>query len=457
MANSNVFQLSQPGTFSDPLTEVLRNGARALLSQAVEAEVAALLNRHADQLTDDGRQRLVRHGHLPEREIVTGIGPVAVRCPRVRDRVGDGSERIRFSSAILPPYARRSKSLEVLIPILYLKGVSTGDFEEALLALLGKDVGGLSASTIGRLKDAWSDEHARWSKRDLSAKRYVYFWADGIHVQARLEDDAQCLLVIIGATPEGKKELVGLIDGVRESTQSWRELLLDLKRRGLAIGPELAVADGALGFWQAVEEVWPKTRGQRCWVHKTANILNKLPKSLQSKAKRALQEIRMAETKKDALIAFDAFVETWSPKYEKAVECLTKDRDVLLAFYDFPAEHWKHLRTSNPIESSFATVRHRTVRSKGCLSNRTALAMIYKLAEAAEKSWRRLDGHNQLPKIILGIKFADGIEVVRSQAQTARSIRSLFASRTFSRRLARERVDTDTVSPIGASMPAIGA
>jgi transposase-like protein len=397
----------------------LRNGARALLSQAVEAEVAALLNRHADKLTEDGRQRLVRHGHLPEREIVTGIGPVAVRCPRVRDRVGDGSERIRFSSAILPPYARRSKSLEVLLPILYLKGVSTGDFEEALLALLGKDAGGLSASTIGRLKDTWSDEHARWSKRDLSAKRYVYFWADGIHVQARLEDDAQCLLVIIGATPEGKKELVGLIDGVRESTQSWRELLLDLKRRGLAIGPELSVADGALGFWQAVEEVWPKTRGQRCWVHKTANILNKLPKSLQSKAKRTLQEIWMAETKKDALVAFDAFVETWSPKYEKAVECLTKDRDALLAFYDFPAEHWKHLRTSNPIESSFATVRHRTVRSKGCLSNKTALAMIYKLAEAAEKSWRRLDGHNQLPKIILGVKFTDGIEVVRSQPQTA--------------------------------------
>jgi putative transposase len=419
VTDSNVFRLSQPGTFSDPLTEVLRNGARALLSQAVEAEVAALLNRHADQLTDDGRQRLVRHGHLPEREIVTGIGPVAVRCPRVRDRVGDGWERIRFSSAILPPYARRSKSLEVLIPILYLKGVSTGDFEEALLALLGKDAGGLSASTIGRLKDAWSDEHARWSKRDLSAKRYVYFWADGIHVQARLEDDAQCLLVIIGATPEGKKELVGLIDGVRESRQSWRELLLDLKRRGLAVGPELSVADGALGFWQAVEEVWPKSRGQRCWVHKTANVLNKLPKSLQSKAKRSLQEIWMAETKKDALVAFDAFVETWSPKYEKAVECLTKDRDALLAFYDFPAEHWKHLRTSNPIESSFATVRHRTVRSKGCLSNKTALAMIYKLAEAAEKNWRRLDGHNQLPKIILGVKFTDGIEVVRSQAQTA--------------------------------------
>ena len=419
MTETNVFQLSQPGTFADPLTEVLRNGARALLTQAVEAEVAALLSCHADKLTDDGRQRLVRHGHLPERKIVTGIGPVAVRCPRVRDRAGEGSERIRFSSAILPPYARRSKSLEVLIPILYLKGVSTGDFEEALVALLGKDAGGLSASTIGRLKDTWSDEHLRWSKRDLSAKRYVYFWADGIHVQARLEDDAQCLLVIIGATPEGKKELVGLIDGVRESTQSWRELLLDLKRRGLAMAPELAVADGALGFWQAIEEVWPKTRGQRCWVHKTANVLNKLPKSQHAKAKRALQEIWMAETKRDALTAFDAFVETWGVKYDKAVECLIKDRDALLALYDFPAEHWKHLRTSNVIESSFATIRHRPVRSKGCLSNKTALAMIFKLAEAAEKSWRRIDGYNQLPKVIQGIKFADGIEVVRSQAQAA--------------------------------------
>ena len=419
MTNINLVQLSQPGTFADPLTEVLRNGARALLTQAVEAEVASLLSRHADKQTDDGRRRLVRHGHLPDRQIMTGVGPVAVRCPRVRDRAADGAERIRFSSAILPPYARRSKSLEALIPILYLKGVSTGDFEEALAALLGKDAGGLSASTVGRLKEAWSDEHARWSKRDLSAKRYVYFWVDGIHVQARLEDDAQCLLVILGATPEGKKELVGLIDGVRESAQSWKELLLDLKRRGLAIGPELAVADGALGFWQAVEEVWPKTRGQRCWVHKTANVLNKLPKSQHSKAKRALQEIWMAETKKDAVAAFNVFVETWGVKYDKAVACLTKDRDALLAFYEFPAEHWKHLRTTNPIESSFATVRHRTVRSKGCLSNKTALAMIFKLAEAAEKSWRRLDGHNQLPKVILGVKFTDGIEVVRPQAQAA--------------------------------------
>jgi len=419
VTQDNVIKLAQPGTFSDPLTEVLRNGARALLAQAVEAEVATFLGDHAAKLTADGHQRLVRHGHLPEREIMTGIGPVAVRCPRVRDRTADGMERIRFSSAILPPYARRSKCLEVLIPILYLKGISTGDFEEALAALLGKDAGGLSASTITRLKEAWVDEHARWLDRDLSAKQYVYFWVDGIYIQARLEDDAQCLLVIIGATAEGKKELVGLSDGIRESAQSWKEFLLDLKRRGLTIAPQLAVADGALGFWKAIDEVWPKTRAQRCWVHKTANVLNKLPKSLHAKAKRALQDIWMAETRTDAEAAFDGFIESYGVKYEKAVECLSKDRGPLLAFYDFPAEHWKHLRTTNPIESTFATVRHRTVRSRGCLSNKTALAMIFKLAQAAEKSWHRLRGHNQLPKVILGVKFNDGIEVVRSQAQAA--------------------------------------
>ena len=419
MSQDNVVKLIQPGAFSDPLSEVLREGARALLAQAVEAEVAAFLGSHADKQTQDGRQRLVRHGHRPERKVVTGLGPVPVLAPRVRDRTGAGEGRIRFTSAILPPYARRSKSLEVLIPILYLKGISSGDFEDALAALLGKDAGGLSASSIARLKEAWSDEHARWSKRDLSAKRYVYFWVDGIHVQARLEEDVQCLLVIIGATPEGKKELVGLTDGVRESAQSWTELLLDLKRRGLSIGPELAVADGALGFWQALEEVWPKTRGQRCWVHKTANVLNKLPKSLQAKAKRALQDIWMAETRTDALVAFDAFVETSGVKYDKAVACLVKDREALLAFYDFPAEHWKHLRTTNPIESTFATIRHRTVRAKGCLSNKTALAMIFKLAEAAEKGWRRLDGHHQLPKVILGVTFTNGIEGVSREAQAA--------------------------------------
>ena len=304
MSDDTVLKLSQPSTFSDPLTEVLRSGARSLLARAVEAEVAAFLDGHSEARTEEGRRRLVRHGHLPEREIMTGIGPVAVRAPRVRDRTGQGAERIRFSSALLPPYARRSKSLEVLIPVLYLKGISTGDFAEALAALLGPDAGGLSASTVARLTEVWADEHAHWLKRDLSARHYVYFWADGIHVQARLEDDAQCLLVIIGATPEGKKELVGLIDGVRESAQSWRELLLDLKRRGLAVAPELAIADGALGFWKAIEEVWPRTRSQRCWVHKTANVLNKLPKSRHSKAKRALQEIWMAETRNHADSAF---------------------------------------------------------------------------------------------------------------------------------------------------------
>jgi len=419
VTDTNVIKLAQPGSFTDSLTEILRNGAHALLAQAVELEVTDFIGRYADLKTAAGRQRLVRHGHLPKREIMTGIGPVAVRQPRVRDREPSEGERIRFSSSILPPYARRTKSLEVLIPILYLKGVSTGDFEEALSALLGKDAGGLSASTIARLKEAWIDEHARWLDRDLSGKRYVYFWVDGIYVQARLEDDAQCLLVIIGATPEGKKELVGLADGIRESAQSWKELLLDLKRRGLTIGPQLAVADGALGFWKAIDQVWPKTYAQRCWVHKTTNVLNKLPKSLQAKAKRALQDIWMAETRQDAEAAFDGFIECYGLKYEKAVECLSEDRVPLLAFYDFPAEHWKHLRTTNPIESTFATVRHRTIRSRGCLSNKTALAMIFKLAQAAERSWHRLRGYDQLPKVICGVKFNNGIEVVRSQAQTA--------------------------------------
>jgi transposase-like protein len=288
-----------------------------------------------------------------------------------------------------------------------------------LAALVGKDAPGLSASTIARLKDVWTEEHERWQKRDLSTKRYVYFWVDGIHLEARLEDQAQCILVIIGATPEGKKELIGFTDGMRESAQSWRDLLLDLKRRGVAAAPELAVADGALGFWKALGEVWPTTREQRCWVHKTANVLNKLPKSLHSKAKRALQDIWMAETKKNAVIALDAFTESYGIKYDKAVDCLMKDRDTLLAFYDFPAEHWKHLRTTNPIESTFATVRHRTIRSKGCLSNKTALAMVFKLVEGAQKSWRRLDGHNQLPKVIEGVKFTDGIAAVRQDAQPA--------------------------------------
>ena len=423
MPNDNVFKLIQPGTFDDQLTEVLRNGARALLAQAIEAEVVDFLGKHAELKKPDGHQRVVRHGHLPEREVMTGIGPVAVRQPRVRDREAGAADpgRIRFSPSILPPYMRRSKSIETLLPLLYLKGISTGDFSEALAALLGKDASGLSASAIGRLKDGWSGEYAAWQKRDLSTRRYVYIWADGIHIEARLEDEKQCILVLIGATQEGRKELVGFTDGARESAHDWRELLLDLKRRGLDAQPELVVADGALGFWKAAGEVWPKTREQRCWVHKTANVLGKLPKSQQPKAKRALQEIWMAETKADAETAFDAFIESYELKYEKAAECLQaeclqKDRDALLTFYDFPAEHWKHLRTTNPIESTFATVRHRTIRAKGCLSNRTALAMVFKLIEGAQKSWRRLDGHNQLPKLVLGVKFSDGLEVVAKSA-----------------------------------------
>ena len=423
MADDTVIKLMQPGSFEDPLTEVLRTGARALLVQAAEAEVAAFLGRHIDLRTEDGRARIVRHGHLPEREILTGLGSLAVRQPRVRDRgaaAGD-PQRIRFSSTLLPPYARRTKSLDVLLPILYLRGLSTGDFQEALAALLGKDAPGLSASTISRLKEMWSEEHDRWRKRDLSTRRYVYVWADGIYLQARLDDEKQCILVLIGASPEGRKELIGFTDGARESAQDWRELLLDLKHRGLAVPPMLAVADGALGFWKAVGELWPTTVEQRCWVHKMANVLNKLPKSQQPKARRALQDIWMGATRKDAEKAFEAFLAAYTLKFEKVATCLAKDRQALLAFYDFPAEHWKHLRTSNPIESTFATVRHRTIRAKGCLSRATALAMVFKLVEAAQKSWRHLDGHNQLPKVVLGAKFTDGLEVaiVDPQANAA--------------------------------------
>ena len=419
MTDNNVIKLAQPGTFIDSLTEILRSGARALLTQAVEAEVADFLHRHCDLKTEAGRRRVVRHGHLPEREIMSGIGPVVVRQPRIRDREAAAGERIRFNPTILPPYARRTKSLEVLIPILYLKGISTGDFEEALAALVGKDAPGLSASTIARLKEGWTDEHERWQKRDLSMKRYVYFWADGIHLEARLEDQAQCILVIIGATPEGKKELVGFQVGARESAQSWRELLVEVKQRGLKIAPEIAVGDGALGFWKAIDEVFPGTRHQRCWVHKTANVLNKVALSVQANMKKDLREVYLAPNRASAEVAIDVFAEKYGAKYDKAVECLTKDCETMLAFYDFPAEHWDHLRTTNPIESVFATVRHRTVRTRGSLSSTTAKLMVFKLIIAASKTWRRLQGQNQLPKVIGGVRFQDGIEVIEASSNHA--------------------------------------
>jgi transposase-like protein len=421
MSDTTVVPLGHPDTIEDPLTAVLRSGARRLLAQAVEAEAEAFLAGMKGVRLPDGRERLVRHGHGPERLVQTGIGPVPVRRAKLRDRgAGEGGgERIRFTSAILPRWARRTRSLDALLPILYLRGVSMGDFGEALAALLGKDAPNLSPSAIARLRGEWEADHARWQRRDLSARHYVYLWADGVYLQARMEPQAECMLVLIGATPEGKKELVGFQVGLRESAQSWRELLVDLKARGLAIAPELATGDGALGFWKALEEVCPTTRHQRCWVHKTSNVLNKLPKSVQPAAKRDLREIWQAPDRTTAEAAITTFAEKYGAKYGKAVACLAKDREALLCFYDFPAEHWDHLRTSNPIESVFATVRHRTVRTKGALSQDTARLMVFKLVMAAARTWRRLKGENQLPKVIQGVTFKNGVEVTNTPQQTA--------------------------------------
>jgi putative transposase len=418
--NSSVVRFRQPDAFDDPLTGILRSGARQLLTQAVELEAAVFLETLKDLKLPDGRGRVVRHGHGPERTIQTGIGPVEVSAVKIRDRGGaiDG-ERIRFSSAILPKWARRTKSLDALLPILYLRGISTGDFQEALAALLGKDAPNLSPAVISRLTAEWQADYDVWQKRDLSARRYVYVWADGVYLQARMEDAAECMLVLIGATPEGKKELVGFQTGVRESAQSWHELLIDIKLRGLEIAPDLAVGDGALGFWKAIEEVFPGTRHQRCWVHKTANVLNKVALSVQVNMKTDLREIYGAPTRAAAEAAIEVFADKYGAKYDKAVACLTKDREALLAFFDFPAEHWDHLRTSNPIESVFATVRHRTVRTKGALSTKTAKLMVFKLVTAAAKTWRRLKGENQLPKVVKGVKFQNGIEVIEMPAHHA--------------------------------------
>ncbi len=416
MTKSTITPLPDPSGFSsDPLTDILQTGARQLLKQAVEAELATLLAAHAREVTDDGRARLVRHGHLPEREVMTGIGPIAVKVPRVRDR-GNVDEKIRFASSILPPWLRKTRSIEELLPWLYLKGISTGDFQEALGALLGPNAAGLSSSTISRLKADWGAEYERWQRRDLSARRFVYVWADGVYFQPRMEEQKQCVLVLIGADEWGRKEVLGLTDGYRESTQSWRELLLDLKRRGLSHAPDLAIGDGALGFWAALREVFGSTREQRCWVHKTGNVLNAMPKSVQAKAKGHLHDIWQAETKTEAGAAFDFFVETYGAKYDKAVGKLTKDRAVLLSFYGFPAEHWKHIRTTNPIESTFATVRHRTGKTKGCLSRKTGLAMAFKLMMSAQGKWRKLDGANRMPEIIEGVEFTDGIKQIQNAA-----------------------------------------
>ena len=399
----------------DVLTEILREGAKRLLAQAIEEEVQEWLSAREDLIDERGRRQVVRNGHLPERTITTGVGPVEVRQPRVRDKRPE-EQAEKFASKILPPYLRKTKSIEELIPWLYLKGISTGDFSEALQALLGPEAEGLSATTITRLKGVWEREYQAWSGRSLKGKQYVYLWVDGVHFNIRLEEDRQCILVVLGATADGKKELIALADGYRESEQSWLGVLLDMKARGLEIDPKLAVGDGALGFWKALPQVYPTTREQRCWVHKTANVLDKMPKRLHAEAKGKLHQIWMADTREHAEQAFDLFVATYRAKYPKAVECLVKDRKSLLAFYDFPAEHWIHLRTTNPIESTFATVRLRTKRTKGSGTRTACLTMVYKLMESASKRWRLLNGATLLPDVIQGIPFIDGI---RSQEVAA--------------------------------------
>jgi len=419
--DTTITPLHQPGSIHDPLTEIARNGARRMLAAALEAEAASFVAQFADEQLPDGRQRVVRHGTGPERTIQTGIGPIPVQRPKVRDRATGvpAEKRIRFTSNILPRWARRSKSLDALLPVLYLRGISTGDFQEALAAILGRDAPNLSPGVIARLTGEWQKDYDRWQRRDLSARRYVYIWADGVYLQARMEPQAECMLVILGATPEGKKELVGFQVGVRESAQSWRELLVDIKGRGLSAPPEIAVGDGAMGFWKALDAVFPGVRHQRCWVHKTANVLNKFPKSMQPTVKVDLREIWQAETRAAAEAAMDTFAEKYGAKYEKAVKCLVKDRNALLAFYDFPADHWDHLRTGNPIESVFATVRLRTVRTKGALSQKTAKLMVFKLVQAAAKTWRRLKGANQLPMVIDGVTFTDGVAATDTEKRAA--------------------------------------
>lgn len=387
------------------LDRIIQEGAQRMLQEALANEVEEYVSRMADRRMEDGRRAIVRNGSLPERDLVTGAGPVRIRQERVRDRSG----REKFTSRILPPYMRRTPSVDQLIPVLYLKGISTGEFSEALEAILGPNAAGLSATNIVRLKEGWVKDYESWAKRDLSGKRYVYFWVDGIYFNVRLDRERPCMLVIIGALEDGTKELVAVWDGTRESKISWLEVLRDLKIRGLRDMPKLAIGDGALGFWAALEEEFSGVREQRCWVHKTANVLDKLPKSTQPYAKKLIHDMYLAPNKKDALIAYNRFLSEFEPKYPKATECLRKDKDVLFAFYDFPAEHWRHIRTTNPIESTFATVRHRTRQTKGCGSRTATLTMVFKLATQAERRWRKLNSVSMLAHVIQGVVFVDGV------------------------------------------------
>jgi putative transposase len=405
MGEDRVISLQSQSASVDPLSALLREKASELLQAAINAECAELLAQYAQVRDMNGKQAVVRNGYLPQRSILTGLGPVAVKVPRVKDRTGQG---IRFESKLVPHYVRRAASVDAVLPWLYLRGISQADVGPALEALVGPDTGNLSSGVVSRLKQTWAAEYAAWNKSDLSKERWVYVWADGVYSGIRAEDHRLCALVVVGVNERGQKRFLAIEDGVRESKQSWREVLIGLKQRGMQ-APMAAVGDGALGFWAALDEVFAETRQQRCWVHKMGNVLNYLPKSLQAKAKGGLQAIWMAETRAQAYSAFDAFLSTYEAKYPKAVACLAKDREALLAFYDFPAEHWVHLRTSNVIESTFATIRHRTERVKGAFSRTSLLSMLFKLASCAEQSFRRLKGFTWLADVIRGVKFVDGV------------------------------------------------
>lgn len=405
MANDTVVSFANPA-FHDELSDLVREGAQRIIRQAVEAELKAFLEQHGESQDAAGRRAVVRNGYQPEREVLTGIGPVKVRVPKTRDRAGEGR---CFRSELLPPYLKKAKRLEAVLPWLYLKGVSTNDFDEALTALFGESVKGLSPTTIGRLKRSWEAEYAEWREKDWRGHEFVYLWADGIYTNVR-SDERRCMLVLIGCDARGKKHFLAIEEGFRESKQSWKALLLGLRDRGLKTAPKLGVGDGAMGFWAALAEVFPTTRTQRCWVHKTVNILDKLPKTQHPEAKSALHEIWQADSRRNAEKAFDRFIATYEQKYPKAVDCLVKDREELLAFYDFPAAHWQHIRTTNPIESTFATIRLRTRKTRNCVSAKSGLSLMHQLAMSAQKRWRRLRGFQQLADVIAGVKFIDGVD-----------------------------------------------
>ena len=398
----------QTPEITQTLDELAREGARRMIVAALEAEVAQYVEALRHHQDENGHALVVRNGRSHhERTVQMGAGSIKIRAPRVNDRRPDQT----FNSRILPPYMRRSPRLEEAVPVLYLRGLSTGDFSEALEALLGSEAAGFSATTITRLVNVWQEEYNAWRKRSLAGKEYVYIWADGVYFNIRLEEDRLACLVVVGVLPDGRKEVIALEDGYRESTESWAGVLRDLKRRGM-VAPVLAIGDGNLGFWAALRDVFPETREQRCWKHKIANVLDKLPKRLQARAKEQLHEIMYAPDRKSAVEEIDIFQKEYGPRYAKAVETLIKDQDRMLTFFDFPAEHWLHLRTTNPIESTFATVKARTKKTKGAGSRKAGLAMAWKLVIAAQDRWRRVNAPHLVALVKVGVEFPNGEAVM---------------------------------------------